>query len=136
MNSTHDDRGQSWWNVFPAGEHGARQINLSWMHPGAIKGLHAHKLQYDYWFCAAGALLVITAERDNVPIEQVRRRVLYPGDPFICIEPGLWHGCRALGNQPALLVYGVTEKYDPKEPDEQRLPWDHFGREIWEMQPR
>ena len=33
-------------------------------------------------------------------------------------------GYRVLGPEPVLLVYYVTQRYNPKEPDEQRIAFD------------
>lgn len=140
MNTHKDDRGWSWWDVFPLRGGLVNQVNLSWMHPGAIKGIHAHLRQSDFWFCAAGCILVVTCEARKASAEPdgdaLKRRVLYPGDPAIKIPPGVWHGCRAIGGGKALLGYGGTEQYDPSDPDEIRLPWDSFGADVWEMQPK
>jgi dTDP-4-dehydrorhamnose 3,5-epimerase len=31
------------------------------------------------------------------------------------------------------MLYATTEQFDPQHPDENRLPWDYFGKELWEM---
>jgi len=135
-----DDRGWSWWDVFPRE---VKQVNVSWLHPGAIKGMHCHKIQDDYWFCAVGALLVVTAkdlELSGPPLSSVvpapvLRSFLYPGD-IQRIPAGTWHGCRAIGKEPALLLYGVTTPFDINNPDELRRAWNFYGEGIWEMQPK
>jgi dTDP-4-dehydrorhamnose 3,5-epimerase len=53
--------------------------------------------------------------------------VLFPGERtplVIAIPPGVAHGYRVLGVQPAGLLYHTTEHYDPADPDEERIPFD------------
>lgn len=51
-------------------------------------------------------------------------------DPSVLeIPPNTLHGLTPLTDEFELL-YWVTESYDPN--DELRVPWDHFGKEIWE----
>jgi dTDP-4-dehydrorhamnose 3,5-epimerase len=51
----------------------------------------------------------------------------------ILIPPGVGHGYKVLGTQPAQLVYFTDRFYNPK--DEGRLPYDHpdIGYD-WEIQ--
>jgi dTDP-4-dehydrorhamnose 3,5-epimerase len=35
-----------------------------------------------------------------------------------------WHGFKAVGNEPAMLLYFTTNLYDPADPDEERRAWD------------
>ena len=54
-------------------------------------------------------------------------QVLYAGERsplVIAIPPGVAHGYRVLGTQPAGLLYHTTEHYDPADPDEERIPFD------------
>jgi dTDP-4-dehydrorhamnose 3,5-epimerase len=53
--------------------------------------------------------------------------VYYLGDQnmqLLVIPRGVAHGYRVLGTEPMILVYYVTQTYDPGNPDEQRIPWD------------
>jgi len=46
-------------------------------------------------------------------------------DMQIVRMPGhYWHGFKALGNEPALLLYFTTNLYNPADPDEQRRAWN------------
>jgi len=42
----------------------------------------------------------------------------------ILIPPGVYHGYMTLGTEPSLLLNSPTELYDPKAPDEHRVPYD------------
>jgi dTDP-4-dehydrorhamnose 3,5-epimerase len=62
-----------------------------------------------------------------------RRQVLLSGEEpaVLVIPPGVAHGYRA-GRRGALLLYAADRQFDPDQPNEGRLPWDYFGRELWE----
>jgi len=53
---------------------------------------------------------------------------------LVRIPPGVAHGCRNLGDEPARIIYMVDEQFsaEPGSTDEGRLPWDLVGAEIWE----
>jgi dTDP-4-dehydrorhamnose 3,5-epimerase len=56
-------------------------------------------------------------ELDEIVLSEERLR--------IARIPGiLWHGYRSLGPKPIRLVYAVNKTYDPKNPDEERRPWN------------
>jgi dTDP-4-dehydrorhamnose 3,5-epimerase len=52
------------------------------------------------------------------------------------IPPGVAHGCRNL--RPATtstILYFVDVQFTTDETcDEGRLPWDHFGTQVWEVE--
>jgi dTDP-4-dehydrorhamnose 3,5-epimerase len=128
MNSFVDDRGYSNFDIFPL-EKG--QINLGELHPNTIKAFHRHKYQTDYWFCIEGDILVNLVDETS----QIKSTVLSSKIPRVLeIKPGIWHGYKTLGNKPAKLLYFVTNKYNSKEPDEERCDWDKFGKDIWNVE--
>ena len=43
---------------------------------------------------------------------------------LLSIPRGVAHGYRVLGPEPVLLVYYVTQLYNPKDLDEHRIPYD------------
>jgi dTDP-4-dehydrorhamnose 3,5-epimerase len=43
---------------------------------------------------------------------------------LIVIPQGVVHGYQVLSDDPVFLFYHVTELYEPKNPDEQRIPHD------------
>jgi dTDP-4-dehydrorhamnose 3,5-epimerase len=51
----------------------------------------------------------------------------------LLIPPGVGHGYKVIGGQPALLVYVTSRFYDPS--DEGRIPYNHEGIQYdWETQ--
>jgi dTDP-4-dehydrorhamnose 3,5-epimerase len=116
----------------------AAQINYATLEPGGIKAFHLHRRQTDVWFVPPSdrLLLVLVDARAGSPTEGTRFRVML-GDGasgLVRIPPGVAHGCRNLGSGTARILYFTDLEFspDPAETDEGRLPWDHFGAEIWE----
>ena len=118
----------------------ARQVNYSTMDPLAIKAFHLHKRQTDVWFVPPSdkILLCVGDVRKGSATEGlVQRIVLGDGKSFLVrIPPGVAHGCKNL--KPAslsVIVYFVDVQFSVDEHcDEGRLPWDHFGAEIWDVE--
>jgi dTDP-4-dehydrorhamnose 3,5-epimerase len=54
-------------------------------------------------------------------------------DVLVRIPPGVAHGYRPLTN-PCALFYIVTEAFDPANPDEYRIAWDHPAfKDLWDI---
>lgn len=128
--ATHsDDRGY-FREVLRDDDHLLRrfgQTSVTRSYPGVIKAFHWHEEQDDIWYVAGGmARIVLYDRREGSPTRGITQ-VIYAGEdnPVIVLIPtGLAHGYQVLGNQPVLLFYHVTKAYDPKAPDEQRIPFD------------
>jgi dTDP-4-dehydrorhamnose 3,5-epimerase len=50
---------------------------------------------------------------------------------MLLIPSGVAHGYMT-GPQGALLVYAMNSQFNLCEPNEGRLPWDYFGRDLWD----
>lgn len=114
-----------------------RQISYSVMEPGAIKAWHLHVKQDDLWFVSPLDKLVVCLVdcRKDSPTEGINMRFTM-GDgkaKVLRIPKGVAHGVANLTNQRCSLMYMTDEQFDASDPDEHRLPWDHFGPEFWEM---
>ncbi len=118
----------------------ARQMNYSVMEPLAIKAFHLHKRQTDVWYVPPSdkILLVLSDVRAGSPSEGTTRRyVLGDGKSFLVrIPPGVAHGARNLRPAaPSAIIYFVDVQFSTDDDcDEGRLPWDHFGAEVWEVE--
>lgn len=118
----------------------ARQINYSVVEPGAIKAFHLHTRQTDVWYVPPSdkILLVLADVRPGSETEgQVRRIVLGDGNSrLVRIPPGVAHGCKNLRvADPSAIIYFVDVQFSVDEMcDEGRLPWDHFGSAVWEVE--
>lgn len=117
-----------------------RQVNYSVMEPLAIKAFHLHKRQTDVWFVPPSdkILLVLADVRAGSATEGlVRRLVLGDGNPFLVrIPPGVAHGAKNLRPAaPSTIVYFVDLHFSVgSDCDEGRIPWDHFGAQVWEVE--
>lgn len=112
------------------------QVSAALTYPGAIKAFHYHRLQSDLWSAPFGMLQVALADlRPDSPTFG-RRNTMYIGGlrPWqILIPPGIAHGYKVIGQQPALLVYLTDRFYNPD--DEGRIPYDDPGIAYdWELQ--
>ncbi len=115
------------------------QINFSELEPAAIKAYHVHLGQTDVWYVPpASKMLVVLADvREGSASEGVLRRFVL-GDAnslLLRIPPGVAHGVRNLRSDRGQLIYFVDRQFDPAPGscDEGRLPWDHFGAEVWDV---
>jgi dTDP-4-dehydrorhamnose 3,5-epimerase len=150
MHTYCDDRGRSLMSIYDHLPNLPGQINASTMYAGAVKAWHRHALQEDYWVVLSGDLKIglfntepvaVTAElrlagpmpnQDRaLPLEVAPNtgQAVYLGEhrPGVLRIPArLWHGGVATGGRDALLLYHVTRKYDPANPDEERAPWNRF----------
>jgi dTDP-4-dehydrorhamnose 3,5-epimerase len=103
------------------------QTSITKTYPGVIKAFHWHKAQDDLWYVADGmARVVLHDVRPGSP-SFGSTQVIYAGEDnpvLIHIPAGVAHGYQVLGHKPLLLFYHVTQSYDAKHPDEERIPWD------------
>ncbi len=104
---------------------------------GHIKGLHYHLKQEDIWFFPppSKAKIVLYDVRKGSPSFGQSQVIVAGGgqDILVRIPAGVAHGYRPLTN-PCALLYLVTESFDPADPDEYRVAWDHPAvKEFWEI---
>jgi len=106
--------------------------------PNHVKGLHYHLKQQDVWYCPhpSKAKFVLLDVRKASPTFG-RTQVIVAGggqDLLVRIPEGVAHGYRPL-TIPCALFYVVTRTFDPKDPDEFRIAWDHPAvRGLWDVQ--
>jgi len=112
---------KDWKDLF--GEDTVAQTNLSFTYPDVVRAWHRHvKGQTDY-FLALRGMIKICAFNDET--QEVNEVISSAFDLQVVRMPGnYWHGFKALGNEPAMLLYFTTNLYDPKNPDEERRPWN------------
>lgn len=117
-----------------------KQVNYSVLEPLAIKAFHLHDRQTDVWYVPPSdkLLLVLADVRKGSASEgQIMRIVLGDGNSrLVRIPPGVAHGCRNLRPAtPTAIIYFVDVQFSVDATcDEGRLPWDHFGAQVWEVE--
>jgi glucose-1-phosphate thymidylyltransferase len=98
-----------------------RQTNVSFSRQGTIRGLHYHERgQDDLFVCLQGRARVVALDRET---GEAFTEDIGDGNFAAVYVPGnLAHGFEALTD--VLMLYHVTEEYDPADPDEHGLPWN------------
>ena len=98
-----------------------RQTNVSFSRQGTIRGLHYHERgQDDLFVCLQGRARVVALDRET---GEAFSEEIGDGNFAAVYVPGnLAHGFEALTD--VLMLYHVTEEYDPADPDEHELSWD------------
>jgi glucose-1-phosphate thymidylyltransferase len=98
-----------------------RQTNVSFSRQGTIRGLHYHERgQDDLFVCLQGRARVVALDRDSG--ETFSEEIGDDNFAAVYVPGNLAHGFEALTD--VLMLYHVTEEYDPADPDEHQLPWD------------
>ncbi len=112
------------------------QVSATLSYPGTIKALHYHCKQTDLWTPVRGMIQVVLYDLRVGSPTFACTNTLYIGAlrPWkLRIPPGVGHGYKVLGNEPAMLVYLTNRFYDPA--DEGRIPYDHPDINYdWELQ--
>lgn len=112
------------------------QVSAALSYPGTIKAFHFHLEQTDFWVPARGMLQVAMVDLRPGSSTFGVKNTLYVGElrPWqILIPPGVGHGYKVVGNEPAMLVYVTDRFYNPK--DEGRIAYNDPGIAYdWELQ--
>ena len=99
------------------------QVNLSMTYPNTVRAWHKHERgQVDYFVCVSGTIKICIFDDETQHLNEI----ISTGDvPQIVRVPGhYWHGFKAIGDKPAILVYFVNRLYEYNNPDEIRRPWN------------
>lgn len=104
-----------------------KQTSYTETYPGVIKAFHYHKKQDDIWFVAKGMAQVVLCDLREDSETKGETQVICAGEDnpvLIYIPKRVAHGYKVLGNEKVGLFYHTTERYDAKNPDEHRIPYD------------
>lgn len=114
-----------------------KQVSFSVMVPSTIKAYHVHYKQEDLWFCSPFDRLLVNMHdlrQESATYDTHMRLVLGAGKyRMLRIPAGVAHGVANVYERPMTLTYATSEQFSPENPDEQRLPWDRFGAEVWQL---
>lgn len=113
-----------------------RQISVAWAAPGRVNAFHLHVKteQNELWCVLTGQLLVwlVDVRADSATLGVKRKLILTGEEPaLVSIPSGVAHGYQA-GDGGATLLYTADAQFDLQDPNEGRIPWDHFGPELWD----
>lgn len=116
-----------------------QQVNHSLMQPGTIKAWHLHYRQEDVWFVPPDERLLVglfDVRKESRTEGVTMRLVLGDGQGRLLYIPrGVAHGAANPYPRAARILYFVNQKFDPKDPDEYRLPADAAGKDFWALRP-
>jgi len=113
------------WNIL-------EEFNMAYFsatYPGVVRAWHRHPKtrQIDHMCIIQGmAKIVIYDDRKNSPTKETINEFIIGEDNLTLIKvPGeCWHGFKALGTKPAILINFPNKLYNYENPDEERLPPD------------
>ncbi len=110
-----------WKELF--GEDNIVQVNHSFTYPDVIRAWHRHlRGQVDYFLALKGAIKICAFDDKTAELDEV---VSSGSDLQVVRIPGhYWHGFKAVGTEPAMLVYFTTNLYNYADPDEERRAWN------------
>jgi dTDP-4-dehydrorhamnose 3,5-epimerase len=112
------------------------QVSAALSYPGTIKAFHFHRHQTDCWVPVQGMFQVALVDLRKQSPTFGARNTLYAGAlrPWqILIPPGVGHGYKVIGKDPAMLVYVTDRFYNPE--DEGRIAYnDPQIQYDWEIQ--
>ena len=112
------------------------QVSAALSYPGTIKAFHYHRHQTDLWVPVQGMFQVALVDLRSESLTFGFKNTMYVGTlrPWqILIPPGIGHGYKVIGSSDAMLVYGTSSFYNPK--DEGRIGYDDPKiRYDWELQ--
>ena len=112
------------------------QVSAALSYPGTVKAFHFHRRQTDCWVPVQGMLQVALVDLRKPSPTFGARNTFYVGSlrPWqLLIPPGVAHGYKVIGADPAVLVYVTDRFYDPQ--DEGRIPYnDPQIQYDWETQ--
>ncbi|NQU44485.1 dTDP-4-dehydrorhamnose 3,5-epimerase family protein [bacterium] len=100
------------------------QVYATTAYPGVVKGWHYHKKQTDHFVIVKGMMKVaLYDDREDSPTRgTVNEFFMGEQNPILLvIPPGVLHGMKGIGSEPAFLVNCCSEPYNYKEPDEYRV---------------
>jgi dTDP-4-dehydrorhamnose 3,5-epimerase len=101
------------------------QVYVTAAYPGVVKAWHYHKKQTDNFICVQGMMKVVLYDsREGSPTKgQVNEFFLGQWNPArLRIPPNVYHGFKCISTAEAMIINVPTEVYNPKDPDEYRLP--------------
>jgi dTDP-4-dehydrorhamnose 3,5-epimerase-like enzyme len=109
-----------------------KQTNLSFSRKGTVRGLHYHERgQDDLFVCLQGRARVVALNRETG--EAFSEDIGDDNFAAVYVPGNLAHGFEALTD--VLMLYHVTEEYDPTDPDEHGVPWnDPRVVDLWSTQ--
>lgn len=106
---------------------GFGQAYITCTPPGVVKAWYLHHKQVDQIALVKGELVaaLYDSRKDSLTCNNLLEiRISDQAPVLIQIPPGVWHGFKPLGNEPAYLLHLNSVAYDFEQTDEDCLPAD------------
>lgn len=111
------------------------QLNRTRINPQAIKAWHLHLKQAMLWYVCPEDLLFVglwDIRKQSKTTDKTIRIMLGGGKSQLLFIPnGVAHGSANFSMTPVNLFYFTNQRFNIKNMDEKRLPWDARGRDFW-----
>ena len=101
------------------------QVYMTTAYPGVTKAWHYHRKQEDNFFVVRGMMKIVCFDDRKGSPTRKSINEFFAGEhnPIVVkIPPGVFHGFKCISDTEAIVINTVTEPYNPKAPDEFRLP--------------
>ncbi|MBP7652549.1 dTDP-4-dehydrorhamnose 3,5-epimerase family protein [Candidatus Dependentiae bacterium] len=101
------------------------QVYITTAYPGVIKGWHYHKLQDDYFFVIKSMAKIVLFDSRNDSETKGIINEFFLGEhnlALLKIPKFVVHGFKCIGESECLIMNCPTIPYNPKQPDEYRIP--------------
>lgn len=113
------------------------EIYFSMCYPGIVKGWHYHKKQTDNISVIKGMMKIVLYDMRENSKTKGEIQEFFVGEQnhiLIKIPPGVVHGFKAIGIEPAIAANCATEPYNHDKPDEFRIdPYDKSIPYDWRL---
>jgi len=110
-----------WKELF--GEDTIKPANHSFTYPNIVRAWHRHlRGQVDYFLALKGAIKIGVYDDETGELDEIVSSGMHL--QIVRVPGAYWHGFKAVGNEPAMLLYFTTNLYDPSDPDEERRAWN------------
>jgi dTDP-4-dehydrorhamnose 3,5-epimerase len=109
-----------WEDIYP----GFAMSYMSLTYPGVIRAWHRHPRtkQRDTFAVLQGMAKVVIYDPDT---DEINEHFIGENNPvLLSFDGSKWHGFKAVGDKPCLLLNFPDKLYDYKNPDEERLPYN------------
>jgi dTDP-4-dehydrorhamnose 3,5-epimerase len=97
-----------------------------------VRAFHRHEKLWDYFCIVKGSAKFAFSDSADPDAEVETVTITERQPKLITVPPTIFHGWQSLEDDTVLLSTG-SETYNQENPDEERIAWDTYGKDVWEM---
>lgn len=125
----YDDRGSLVYNNNLSLQ-GTKRSYIIGGSKGFLRSWHGHRLESKIFQSVQGVARIVVAPMSD---ESKPQTFFVPANGALLKVPaGYWNGVQHLSDDSLVMVYSDRTTSE-SEGDDYRMPWDHFGEEIWSL---